>query len=75
MRQTAACRNALREARDAAGERAEKLREVEGGGFSFHVRANGEDDLTAFLRADASEQWLDAEVLGQDAIEGGDFAA
>ena len=59
MFETAACGQALREAGDFHRQLAEQAREIAGGGFALHVRADREDDLGGLLRVNAFDQSVD----------------
>lgn len=49
-------------------ERRQRLREVIGGGLTFHVRAQGEDDFRWGFAFDSFEQGVDAELVGTDVV-------
>ncbi len=52
-----------------------QLADVESGGFAFDAGANGEDDFGDVGFAGATDQGLDAELIGADAVHGGNHAA
>ncbi len=52
-----------------------QLADVEGGGFAFDAGADGEDDFGDVGFAGAADQGLNAELVGADAVHGGDDAA
>ena len=67
-------RDAVGKAGDLDVQRLEQAREIHGGGLTLHVGVGRHDDLLDLALVHTSEKLLDLELIGSDAIEGGQNA-
>jgi hypothetical protein len=68
-------RESVGDAGDVDVEGSEAFGEVEAGGIAFDIGAEGDDDLADGAGFEAGFELLDAEIVGFNAAEGGDFAS
>ena len=75
MVEAAAGGEALGEAGDGNAGGAQEIGDVAGGGLAFDIGSEGEDDFLGVEGFDAFDERFEAEVLGGDVVERGQFAA
>src|SRR5581483_5239375 len=68
-------RNAAGNAREGYRFASQKLNQVTGGGFAFHVGRQSENDFRNLFAIDAFQQFPDSQILRTDVIERRDFSA